>query len=158
MPGQRWTKRACRFKRADDGAVILEFVMVLPLLLSFLIILIGVGQGLWYHQVVTKGVRDGVRYLSRAPLEAAFIANAKRVALTGTPDGSDPAFTFWNDPNTIAVTSTDIVHGGAFRGPDPLTTIRMTASVPVSIPVLAWFDIGPTITLIVSDEGRHIGE
>lgn len=158
MGGGAKTVRSGRFGRADDGAVVLEFVAVLPLIVTFLLIMIGTGQSLWYHHVITKGVRDGVRYLTRAPLENEFIDNAKRVALTGTPDGSDPAFTFWNDPGTIDVTSTAVAHGGAFRGPDPLMVVRMTASVPVSVPVLTWFGVGPTITLTVSDEARHIGE
>lgn len=147
-----------RLFRAEEGSAMVEFVISLSLLFTFLFLLIAIGQTLWYHQIVTKGVRDGVRYLSRAPLEADFIENAKRIALTGTPDGSEPAFTFWNDTDTIDIATASIAHGGAFAGPDPLVMLRMTATVPVPVPVLSFFDLGTTLTLTVSDEARHIGE
>ena len=147
-----------RFGRSDGGSVILEFVALLPLLFIFLFLMIGIGQALWYHQVITGGVRDGVRYLSRAPLEDPFIQSAKVIALTGDPSGGSPAFVFWNDPDTIEVELTPLDHGGAFRGPDPLTIIRMTAAVPVTIPVLDFFGLDPDLTLRATDRARHIGE
>jgi hypothetical protein len=126
--------------RDNAGAVIVEFVVALPFLFIILFLLIGLGQGLWYYQIVTKGVRDGVRYVTR------------------TPSGSDPAFTFWNDPATITVTPVPVAHAGEFRDPSPLQIVRMTAAVPVNIFVLSYFNLNPLITLTVTDEARHIGE
>jgi len=146
------------FRRCERGAVIVEFVAMLPFLLIFLFIMIGIGQALWYHQVITGGIRDGVRYLARAPLEEEFVDRAKAIALSGDPTGGAPAFVFWNDPATIDVVLVEVDHGGAFRGVDPLTTIRMTATVPVDIPVLGFFGIDPGLTLRATDHARHIGE
>ena len=155
----KWLKRRiARVGTSDRGAVMVEFVVVLPLLMTILFLYISVGQSLFYHHVITSGVWDGVRYLSRAPLDATFIDNAKRIAMTGSASGSDPAFVFWNEMNTINVTTTDVAHGGAFRGPDPLVMIRMTATVDVDIPFFTFFGLGTPVTLIVSDEIRHIGE
>lgn len=147
-----------RFARAEQGSVVVEFVALLPLLVLFLFMMIGVGQGLWYHQVIIGGVRDGVRYLARAPLDADHMARAKLVALSGDPTGASPSFVFWNDPATVDITLTPVAHGGAFRGPDPLTLITMTAEVPVSIPVLDFFGLETPLTLTVADQARHIGE
>ena len=152
--------RHLRKKRLRDnaGAVIVEFVVALPFLFIVLFMLIGLGQGLWYYQIVTKGVRDGVRYVTRTPLAEPYLTFAKNVAMTGTPGGSDPAFTFWNDPATIIVTPVPVAHAGEFRDPSPLQTVRMTATVPVDIFVLQYFGFDPQITFTVSDVARHIGE
>ena len=59
--------RRFRFARADAGSVTVEFVAALPMLLAALAIMFEFGRGLWYHQVVTKGVRDAARYAARYP-------------------------------------------------------------------------------------------
>lgn len=144
---------------SERGTAVVEFVVVLPLLLIIVLGITEIGQALLYHQIITKGIRDGVRYLTRVPLSEPFITNAKTIALTGSPTGTT-AFSFWNDPSTIDVNTSTVDHGGAFRDPGPITIVQMTATVPVDFPILTFrlLGLGPTITFTVTDEARHIGE
>jgi Flp pilus assembly protein TadG len=142
-------------RQCEQGSAALEFVFLLPLLLVLLFGFVGVGQLLWFHHIVSKGVRDGTRYLTRTDL--AEEDAAKNVALTGLP-AAGSAYGFWNDPGTITIETTEIDNtAGTWHGPDTITIIRMTAEVPVDPWGLGWLGIGTT-TIRAVDEARHIGD
>jgi Flp pilus assembly protein TadG len=153
------TGSSASFLGSERGTAVTEFVVVLPLLLIILFGVTGIGQALLYHQIITKGIRDGVRYLTRVPLTEPYLTNAKTIALTGSPGGST-AFSFWNDPSSIDISTSTVDHGGAFRDPGPITIVQMTATVPVDFPILTFWllGLGPTVTFTVTDEARYIGE
>jgi hypothetical protein len=50
----------------EDGAVLVEFALVLPVMLLFFAVTIEAGRMLWTYQQVVSGVRDASRYLGRA--------------------------------------------------------------------------------------------
>lgn len=140
-----------------------EFVVTLPLLLFFLFGMIGMAQLLWYHHIITSGVRDGTRYLSRvgSPTTEPYLTRGKNIAMKGIVGGGGSVFYFWTDANSIAVTEVDIANpGGAFRDSGAVPVVRMTATVNVSLPVLA-FALGLNPSSIfayeVTDEARWIG-
>ena len=58
-----------RFLHDERGGMTVEFVTALPMILAALVIAFEAGRGLWFHQIVTKSVRDATRFASRyAPL------------------------------------------------------------------------------------------
>ena len=71
-------RRLVAFLRQDQGIMTVEFVATVPLFLGILVLMFEFGRGLWYHQIVTKGVRDGARYISRAPLTAEWLRQDSR--------------------------------------------------------------------------------
>ncbi|HEX6978895.1 MAG TPA: TadE/TadG family type IV pilus assembly protein [Alphaproteobacteria bacterium] len=152
-------RRSLRALGDDRGSVATEFVVTLPILTILLFGFIGMGQLIWFHHIVTKGVRDGVRYLSRVPYEDGFIAQAKQIAMTGLPSGGT-VFQFWTDPASIQVARVEIPNDGAFRTQGPVPVVRMTATVQVDLPVLGYGLLGmsPLVTYTVADEARWIGQ
>ena len=58
---------------------------------------------------------------------------------------------------SITVSVSNVSHGGAYAGPDPLQIITMTASVQFSFPLLGFMGIGPNLTISATDQQRHIG-
>lgn len=157
-----------RFARADGASVTVEFVATLPMLLAALAITFEFGRGLWYHHIVTKGVRDATRYAARYPglgadcgtlgADAAFVGAVRHVALSGTPNGTaSPAF--WTDPSTVSVETTP----SALDLRTPTTCmITVRAEVPYNFSLLTVFDglwqVDPVMEITVQDEARYIGD
>jgi Flp pilus assembly protein TadG len=75
-----WPRQLVRLLGEERGSLVVEFVIALPLVLVILVLIAEFGRAFWYHQIVTKGVRDGVRYLSRAP-ETEFDDYVERPAI-----------------------------------------------------------------------------
>lgn len=147
-----------RLARDEEGAALVEFAIIVPVMLILLLGTAEIGRAVWYHHIVNEGIRDGVRYLARMPLTATFIDQSKNMVLTGSPVGGSPRLAYWTDPTTINVAVTNVDNSaGTYRGPDPLPVITMTATVPFSFPLLNFLGIGPTITVTVADQQRHIG-
>ena len=149
-----------RLLRQERGSLVVEFVIALPLILAMLILIAEFGRAFWYHQIVTKGVRDGVRFLSRAPAAEfdQFALRARYLAMTGQPDSAaPPAHSFWTDIATVTVAAPEEVGGPPqYRG--PFERITMQAAVPVSFPLLTWIGQDPTITIVATDQARYIGD
>lgn len=142
--------------------MVTEFVITMPLLLIFLFGLIGTGQLLWYHHIITNGVRDGTRYLSRvdSPTADPHLTRAKNMAMKGIVGAGGSIFYFWTDANSIDVSMLSIANpDNAFREDGPVPVVRMSATVAVNLPVLSFAFLGmsPSITYTVVDEARWIG-
>lgn len=154
--------RLRRLWRCDRGTLVTEFAVTMPIMLIFLFGLIGMAQLLWYHHIITNGVRDGTRYLSRvqSPTTDPHLTRAKSLAMKGIVGGGGLVFYFWTDAASITVTQANISNpGGAFREIGDVPVVRMTANVTVSLPVLGFALLGldPSITYSVTDEARWIG-
>lgn len=82
----------------QKGVAIVEFAMVLPLLLLLTFITTEYGRAIYQYNVLTKSVRDAVRYLSPQtpwlpansglPANAAIILRAKNLVVYGNPAGT----------------------------------------------------------------------
>jgi Flp pilus assembly protein TadG len=156
----RLLRPLARLLGEERGSLVVEFVIMLPLILGLLILISEFGRAFWYHQIVTKGVRDGVRYLSRAPVAEFddFAERARYLAMTGQPDASaTPAYSWWTDVATVTVAAPEEV-GAPPQYRTPFERITMQAAVPVSFPLLAWFGLDATITIVAADQARYIGD
>jgi Flp pilus assembly protein TadG len=157
-----------RFLRDDGGGVTVEFVATLPMMLAALAVVFEFGRGLWYHHVVTKGVRDAARYAARYPApgtdctaldeDADFLERVRRVALSGEPDGTtSPAF--WTNLGMVTVqmagSALDLRVPGA-------CTVTVRAEVPHNLALLTAFsgfwEVDPGITITVQDQARYVGD
>ena len=151
-----------RFLRCERGDPIIEFILVIPLMLMLGFGVMEIGRILWYQHFITKGVRDGTRYLTRVPL-AGGTEDCEEIAGAAVNTAIDLARTgaYWGaiDPGDITVELCLLPHAGAFYGPDPLRMVRMTAQVNVDFPILdAFLGTGESVTFTIFNEARHIGQ
>jgi Flp pilus assembly protein TadG len=168
-----------RIGKDGSGAAGVEFALVLPLLVVLAFGSIEMGWMLWQHEVITKGVRDGVRYLTRVPvtctsagLGGTFSATDQDTALnlvkTGTTSAANPILRAYDSATfTIDVDCRDSASLG-LSGPTYLPVVRMTAEVPFDdftgdaadnyhSEFLAILGIGD-VTFTVTHEEAHVGE
>jgi Flp pilus assembly protein TadG len=153
-------RQLARLLGEERGSLVVEFVIVLPLILGMLVLISEFGRAFWYYQIVTKGVRDGVRYLSRAPAAEfnVFAERARYLAMTGQPDVSAaPAYAWWTDIGTVTTSAPETV-GGPPQFRTSFERITMRAAVPVSFPLLALVGQDPTITIVAADQARYVGD
>ncbi len=59
------TSRTHRFAAQDDGAIVVEFGIVMPIMLLMLALTVESARMMWSYQSVIAGVRDAGRYLAR---------------------------------------------------------------------------------------------
>jgi Flp pilus assembly protein TadG len=153
-------RQLVRLLGEERGSLVVEFVIALPLILLVLILIAEFGRAFWYHHIVTKGVRDGVRYLSRAP-EAEFDDYAERaryLTMTGTADSAAaPAYAWWTDVATVTVSPPEVL-GGPPLYRTPFERIAVQAAVPVPFPLLALLGQEATLTIVAADQARYIGD
>jgi hypothetical protein len=91
-------------KKTQNGAALVEFALVLPLLLILTFITTEFGRALYQYNILTKSVRDASRYLSTQQPWTAADANiaanvevknqVKKLVIYGTPEGSGTPLVF----------------------------------------------------------------
>jgi hypothetical protein len=121
---------------ADDGAVLVEFALSLPLLLLILVGILDFGLLFQKQQVVTNAAREGARMAILPGYSVADVQN--RVAAYVTAGGAQ------GTPVTTVVPET-IPDGG---GPGSFTAMRVTVTLPHTFSYL-----GPIGTLFGSSFG-----
>jgi Flp pilus assembly protein TadG len=77
----------------QKGVAIIEFALILPLLLILTFITTEFGRGLYEYNIITKSVRDAVRYLSMqdpsiVTTDPGKVAVAKNLIVYGNPAGT----------------------------------------------------------------------
>lgn len=168
-----------RVGKDRSGAAGVEFALVLPLLVVLAFGTIEIGWMIWQHAVITKGVRDGVRYLTRVPVTCTaagpggtFSATNKQSAInlvkSGNPAGTNPILRAYQSATfTVDVDCRDAASLG-LSGGTYLPVVRMTAQVPFDdftgdagdsyhSEFLAILGIGD-VTFTVAHEEAHVGE
>ncbi len=165
--------------RGDEGAAMVEFTLVAPL-----IIFLGLGAGefgraLQHHHVINKGARDAARYLARVPATCgnAGIAagsvtfgadetTAKYLAMTGYKDASTNwILPYWNNLSTIVITVDCLDNTalatpfeGLYRGDAYIPSIKVSVAVPYAeVGFLSVLGAG-AITFTAQHTEPHIGE
>lgn len=156
------------------GAVMVEFVILITLLLLLVFGITELGRGLFQSNTLIKGIESGVRYMTRAydavelDLGAGTCAKgtawadaetkAKNIVVYGTEEGGgdprlpglDTSLVTVDDPRHETVASA----GGAIQA----CVIRISvADVPFGSPILHFLKIGD-ITFSAEHEERYIGE
>ena len=154
-----------RFRRDDDGAALVEFALILPVLLLFFAVTIEGSRMMWSYQATIAGVRDATRFLGRSVQTdvcakgaslAAWEARVTRI-VRDTTDGN----TLFPASITVdRVTPTLTCFGGGYRlATTPVATV--TADLTITWPfagVLSVFGATlPTIRTQVADTGRIFG-
>ncbi|WP_368344642.1 TadE/TadG family type IV pilus assembly protein [Pelagovum sp. HNIBRBA483] len=153
------------FQRREDGAALVEFGLLLPMLVILFGVTIEGARIFWGYQNVSAGVRDAARYVSRvAPRNtcsagtslASFQSDAENI-IKLTLDGASPFI-----PG-VTVTSVSVTHScksGNYRN-SPVAVAVVTADVRFEIPFAPLIALGGTqpvtFTTSIFDQSRVFG-
>lgn len=166
MRGKPKTVR--EFWRRTDGSLTVEFVVLVPLLLTALVFSFEFGRALWAYDVITRDVRASVRYLARTSIApaapncpAATQTEAENIAKRGLRAGTaaDDHFPWKGAAPTFTCSSAAFNAGFATTA----TVVTLTANVPISLSFLEFLNtmtggaVDSDIVLTVSDQARWIG-
>ena len=174
--------RMRRYCGASAGTAAVEFVLVLPILALLLFGTVDLGRLLADYQTASQGIRDAVRYLSRADPAVLGIdcaagsvddgsapaLAAMNLAMTGTIDGSGSyALGYWTDRSTLAAAGISIsvacednsgaAYAGLYRTLSAVPSLHMRAVL--SFPLLnGWLsERGATLSFTVRHREPHVG-
>ncbi|HYH63604.1 MAG TPA: TadE/TadG family type IV pilus assembly protein [Urbifossiella sp.] len=120
--------------RARRGAAAVEFAVVVPLLLLFLLGIVEVGRLVMVGQLATNGSREAARYAVQGSADPAAVEAYTRqyLAQTGIPDAAVTDFSI------EAYTTTTSIKGAVATGWNPAPTL---SAVPQGTPIRARFQI-----------------
>ena len=121
-------KKHKNLRSDQDGAVLVEGVLVLPVLVLFTMGLLEFGSLMWQRQQLQVGVRDAARYWSRCrEILSCDIGTAREIAFYGYPGGaSQTRVPGWDDASELSI-SPDLL--SLPTTPDIDTTIVLEGSV-----------------------------
>ena len=103
-----------RFRREEEGAVLVEFGIVFPVMLLLLFVMIEAGRLLWAYQIAVEGVREASRYLARtAPVDICLDStnslagrSGEMATIIGQAANGDPFFDQFITVNTVTAAHT----------------------------------------------------
>lgn len=165
-PFRNLNRSILRFCRGRDGAILVEFGLVMPLMLLLLMVMFESGRMVRNHQLAIAGVRDASRYLARiAPVDICItggsvtgyttqLTNIVTQDITGT--GLFPGYVTVN-----SVTPSIACIPGTYRvDPAPIATV--TANLSIEFPfsgIMSYFGSSlPTVTTTVTDQAKVFGQ
>jgi len=149
-----------RFRRDRRGAAAIEFGLLVPLFMLFLLGVVEFGRVLAQTNAVEKGVRAGVGYAVRAdnPITAAQTTSVENLVKYGNIDGTGSYLVDgWGDAGaSVNVSVVRTYSGGGVTG---LDVIRVDATVPYTplVPGLFNFAGLNTFDIVVDHEQAYIG-
>ena len=154
-----------RFWRMEQGAILVEFALVLPMLLLVFAMIVEGSRIMWSYQTAISGVRDATRYLARV-LPADICITGGSVTGQGTVVTQIVASSLSGGaimPGGVtvrSVTPTLSCHEGSYRGGN-VAVAAVTAEVEMTFPmaaILQAFGAGAlTFTTSISDRSRVFG-
>lgn len=162
----RWPAISQSFASDDEGAIVVEFSLVLPIMLLVLALTVESARMAWSYQSVIAGVRDAARYLARmTPLEICTTGGS--VAASGTllkqivERDLDGTALFSSRVTVNSVTPSYTCVSGSYRvNPVPVGTV--SANITIHFPmgnVLSLFGNGlSSVTTDVTDTSRIFGQ
>jgi len=159
-------KTARRFNARENGAILVEFALVLPLMLLFFAVMVESARLFWTYQTAISGVRDAGRYLAKiAPVDiclnggnlTSYNPTLKNIVENDISGGSllVPLVSL----NSVTTSLTCVA--GTYRiSPAPVATV--TANVTVQFPFGAVFGLFgnsfTSVTTNISDQVRVFGQ
>ena len=151
MPGRATTEGRAPDSLAgsEDGAAILEFVLVLPILLALLGGAFELGRILLVDAALEAGVRGGARYLARVPDPS---------CTPGCSPGAAHALSLARDrilENTRLAPARLRVETLTEPG---LGHVGLRAEADVAVDLLGWTGLAPTIRLSATHRESHVVE
>lgn len=166
-----------RFWTAEGGTAGAELALILPVLLLLLFGIMELGRLMHDYHVVSKGVRDATRYLTRVPVDctggvpsgptATELTVAKNLAMsadynTGSISAGDHLLGYWTNPNSIAISTVCQANGGnylgVYRDDDFIPRLTVTATVPFAFMFGTFIASAATFSMVVSHNQVGIGE
>jgi Flp pilus assembly protein TadG len=158
-------RSAFRFFKDRDGAAIVEFALVAPLLVFLICGMAEFANAMRQYHVMEKGVRDAGRYLARVPMtgcavNASAATAARNLAVTGRTSGGTALLPNWADANTVVVSVAECFDNSAatYRGHTQMPIIQVQASAPyVDLGLLTIIGVG-AINLQATHQQIWIGE
>lgn len=155
-----------RFARDDEGAIVVEFALVLPLMILFLVVTAEGAKLMWSYQAAIAGVRDATRYASRVG-DLTACGEDSLDGIEGTlknmvAEDIDGNALF---PSTITVnsvdTTVDCYESTTLRLSDT-PHVTVTANMTITFPLasfLSYFNSSfSSITTNVTDKTRIFGQ
>lgn len=153
------TRVSSRFSRDTEGAILVEALIALPVLLLLTLGILEFGNMMWQRQQLQVGVRDAARYWSRCrPVAngAAFMpctaAQARNIAVFGNPQGS-------GNPRVPGFATTDVTVEPGTPDPTPGPTDLVTVSASMNYQGSPFFSatFGSSIPIGYWVQMRYIG-
>lgn len=155
-----------RFAKSDDGAILVEFGLVMPIMLLLLAVTLESARLMWSYQSVIAGVRDASRYMSRVTPSDICSSGGTVAGLGTTLKGIVERDIHGNSlfPPSITVNSVtpslSCVSGTYRMNPAPVG--QVSANITVQFPlggILKLFGSGASsITTDVADTSRIFGQ
>lgn len=159
------TDRKRRFLRAEGGAALVEFVLVVPMMLLVFAVIIEGSRLMMAYQAAIDGVRDATRFLARVVpgnicatggSVASYAAQLQTIVSQSTSGGSvfPPAVTV----NSVTPTLTCV--SGSYRiANTPIATV--TANITITHPFANYFTLfgaaQSPVTTTISDSTKVFG-
>lgn len=154
-----------RLRQDQRGTSLLETALVLPFLLLLGLGIFEFGNLLYNYHLISTGVRDAARYLTRFDNPASRETEAIELAVTGSIGGGTPRVSWWSTSDvsvSYALIPNDpdpITGQRPYRGGDTITIVRVSTDVPYGgLGFLDYLGLGSTINFSLSHEERQIGE
>ena len=162
---RNWPPFLRRFRRDDDGAALVEFALILPVMVLFFAVAIEGSRMMWSYQATIAGVRDATRFLGRSVqtdvcAKGASLAGWEARVTQIVRDTTDGSALFPASISIDRVVPTLTCFGGNFHlATTPVATV--TADLTITWPfadVLSFFGATlPTTRTQVADTGRIFG-
>src|SRR5258706_913027 len=157
-----------RFLRDREGSMAVEFVVLVPLLLAALVFSFEFARALWAYDVMSRDVRGGIRYLSRASNSISppsCPSSAENLTKTGLTNGTDANAHFpWQGVTATFTCNTTAFNTGFNQ---TVSLVSMRAEVPVTLSFMSFLNsvmqlsgagaLSTTFTLRVEDQVRLVG-
>ena len=153
------------FSSDRQGAAIVEFTIVLPVLLLLGLGVFEFSNALYGYHVITSGLRDAARFLARQDFTEEAKANARQLAVYGEIGGTTKRLSWWDignvrvDQKTEPNPSDPVTGAPRYRGSNPLRIV--VVSTDTSYPGLGLFSViglAPTLNISTFHEERYIGD
>ncbi|SFC07855.1 TadE/TadG family type IV pilus assembly protein [Tropicimonas isoalkanivorans] len=164
-----------RFARGEDGAQLVEFALILPMMLLVFAVIVEGGRLMWSFQAANAGVRDATRYLARvAPsnicdtmdsigtyVSASDLATiVEKRSASGRFFGTKLVEILSAQPSYACFDGTEGDTAVTYRVP-VVGVAEVTATVQVTFPFAGLFELAggqrATFTKTVTDQSRIFG-
>lgn len=130
---------------SESGAVAVEFALLVPLLLLFVLGIVDFGRA-WYFQIrLTQAAREGVRIVA---LDITSPTPTARTLQAACGDSSDPSYASCAAQTTVTVVTT------CSSTPGPTDTGELTATMSYSF--VPWFGNAISRATAFSIQGKGV--
>lgn len=173
------SRHIAKFRRREEGAALVEFAIVLPLLALAFFVVVEFSRLFFNYQAAVQGVRDATRFMARTVSEGICVGQTSTTSTVfGTPESATAQGTYYPivernmqtevenllplNVKLLQVRSGTKCVAGAFR--DPVAPVaELEATFEITFPLIGVLELfGPVdfehpIQHVVSDESRIYG-